>query len=352
MTPNRQDQNDANENATRKPTPPTIYAAFHDAGRAESAAGALIDHGVKAESISLVVSEEYNQRRGTVDDPELNYTQPTVVSGEAGSTGRFDPLGNDLRVGTPPVMGGNLGPVGESAELGLNPAQDDYPRSGAGLPTEFASRPPAAKSDFNADLDKRGYNEGYETGVPNVEADNSVQDHRENEARLSVERDEGLDINRPAEADIRSARDSDRTIGAPAYDPERAAKMGVTTTTIADAADAAKKGVVAGLGLGALAAAAALTIPGVGVILGGGALATAIAGLAASAGAGAVAGGVVGYLKDQGVPANDIPHYQNAYENGGAILSVHLDEDSDRAKIESVLSKYGADRVERYGYAA
>ena len=43
---------------------------------------------------------------------------------------------------------------------------------------------------------------------------------------------------------------------------------------------------------------------------------------AEKAGAGAVAGGVVGYLKDQGIPADQIHDYQKAYEGGGAILNV------------------------------
>lgn len=311
---------DVKENATRKPTDPTIYAAFADPRHAESAAGALIDHGVKAEDISLVVSDAYNERRGTPDDPELSYTQPTIVSGEAGATGRFDPMGNDSRVGLPPVQGANNFPVGEDAEATLNPAQDDYPRSGdLNAPqTELASSPVSAAGT------------------------QALQD----------EGDEGLDINRPNAADIRTPRDADRTIGGSAYDPEVAAKRGITTTTIGDAASAAKKGVIAGLGVGALAAVAALAIPGFGMIVGGGALATALAGVAASAGAGAMAGGVVGYLKDQGVPANDIPAYQQAYENGGAILAVHLTENANRGKIEEIVNKYGAEKVDRYGYVA
>lgn len=342
------------EDATRKPTEPTIYAAFADAGQAESAAGALIDHGVKADDISLVVSEAYKARRGTPQDPELNYTQPTRPSGPAGGTNRFDPLGNDLHNSTPVlIQGANNGPVGETAELDLNPAQNDYPVGSRDVPTEFSSRPTDSKYDYNPGLDKRDYNADY---MADVDQENRKEAERDLARRspddLSKEADEGLDINRPDGSETLDAHGADRTIGPAAYDPERAAKQGVTTTTIADAASAAKKGVVAGLGVGALAAVAALTIPGFGFIVGGGALATALAGLAASAGAGAVAGGVVGYLKDQGVPANDIPKYQKAYEDGGAILSVHLGEGADRGKIEEILNKYGAERVDRYGYAA
>ncbi|MEZ0325592.1 MAG: hypothetical protein ACAH95_06780, partial [Fimbriimonas sp.] len=166
---------------------------------------------------------------------------------------------------------------------------------------------------------------------------------------LRNEPDEGLDVNR---FDGDETRDSDRTIGPRSYDPERAAKTGISTTTIEDAGEAAKKGALFGLGVGAFAAVTALAVPGFGLVLGGGALAIASAALAASAGAGAVAGGVVGYLKDQGVPAHDIPHYQRAVEAGGAILSVHLAETEDRAVIEQLMRKYGAHATNDYGYAA
>lgn len=341
-----------NENeikATTEHHSPAIYAAFDDPHRAESAAGALLDHGVKAERISLVMNEEAQNKRGTVDDPELQFTQPTVVSGEAGSTGRFDPLGNDLRQGSavPLLQGGNNFPVGEDAEVdgGLNPAQNDYPRTGSDSVTELSSRPPAARSDFNPDLDKREYNASYD-----ATADREMISEQRRGLDDYAKDDEGLAINRPDHP--RNAHDAERTIGPAAYEPERAAKMGVTTTTIGDAASAAKMGVVAGLGVGAIAAAVALAVPGVGLVIGGGALATALAGLAASAGAGAIAGGVVGYLKDQGIPAHDIPRYQRAYEGGGAILSVQMESEAEREAIEALIRKYGATSVDRYGYAA
>ena len=191
-------------------------------------------------------------------------------------------------------------PIGEGAEVNadLNPAQDDYPRAGTDAPIELTSRPIR-----------------HDDGAPLVIA----QGH---------------------DADVRE------------YDAERAAKAGVSTTTIQDAAKGAAKGVGYGLGVGALAAVASLAIPGFGLVLGGGALAVAVAGLAASAGAGAVAGGVVGYLKDQGVPADEIPAYQSAYEDGGAILSVAMHETTDTIKVQEILRKYGASNVRPFGYAA
>jgi hypothetical protein len=346
-----------NENeikATTEHHSPTIYAAFSDPHRAESAAGALLDHGVKADRISLVMNEEAQKKRGTIEDPEMQYTQPTVLSGRDGATGRFDPLGNDIRTSTPPlIQGGNNWPAGEDAEVdgGLNPAQNDYPRTDSTSPTEFSSRPPDSRYDFNPGLDRRDYNADYQADVDRENRSEAERDAaRRNVDNLTNEADEGLDINRTDHP--QNTHDADRTIGPAAYEPDRAAKHGVTTTTIGDAASAAKKGVVAGLGVGALAAVAALAVPGVGLVVGGGALATALAGLAASAAGGAVAGGVVGYLKDQGVPGPDIPRYQQAYDGGGAILSVQLESEAERDAIEQVLRKYGASSVDRYGYAA
>ena len=75
----------------------TIYAAFADPARAESAAGALLDHGVAASDISLVLSEEAKHRTHGYADAATQNSQPTIVSGPAGSGNPFDPLGNEQR---------------------------------------------------------------------------------------------------------------------------------------------------------------------------------------------------------------------------------------------------------------
>ena len=329
--------------------PETLYAAFADAAHAESAAGALLDHGVAAKDISLVLNEEAKKRVAGYEDAATMGSQPTIPSGAAGATGTFDPLGNDLRGAVPPIPGGNMFPIGETAEVNadLNPAQNDYPRTGSDSPTELSSRPPNSKYDWNPDLDKKAYNADYER--PNSEKmDDEIRLEgdrdraRVDPASFAKENDEGMAAS--SEGHVADVRDA-------GYDAERAAKAGVTTTTVQDAAKGAAKGVGFGLGVGALAAVASIAIPGFGLVLGGGALAAAVAGLAATAGAGAVAGGVVGYLKDQGVPADQIPAYQKAYEDGGAILSVIV-EGTDTSTVEGLLAKYGATSVRHFGYAA
>ena len=136
-------------------------------------------------------------------------------------------------------------------------------------------------------------------------------------------------------------------------DEELDAKTGLTTTTPGDAAAGAVKGAAFGLGAGALAAAASVILPGFGPVLGGGALATAIAGAAGATAAGAVAGGVYGFLKDQGVPEDHAMKYEEAYQAGGAVLSVTLpSNDVDRMEAERILAKYGASNVGAYGVTA
>ena len=50
--------------------------------------------------------------------------------------------------------------------------------------------------------------------------------------------------------------------------------------------------------------------------------------------------------------SSKIPHYQDAYEKGGAIVSVSIGDGVDRAKVEDVLHKYGGSNVQNFGYAA
>lgn len=132
-------------------------------------------------------------------------------------------------------------------------------------------------------------------------------------------------------------------------DLEKAGKQGISTTTGADAGVGAAKGAGLGLGLGAAAAVASLLIPGVGLVIGGGALALAIAGAAGATAAGAVAGGVTGYLKDQGVPEPAAADYDDAYNHGSALLTVHVPSGRvTNAEVIDTLAKYRASNVHTY----
>lgn len=61
----------------------TLYASFVDVGGAERAAGALIDHGVRAQDISFIANESYSDANRSVvtsTDTAVVYTDPTDVA--------------------------------------------------------------------------------------------------------------------------------------------------------------------------------------------------------------------------------------------------------------------------------
>jgi hypothetical protein len=133
------------------------------------------------------------------------------------------------------------------------------------------------------------------------------------------------------------------------YDPEMAAKGGLTPTTPEDAGAGAIKGAGIGIGVGALAALGSMFIPGVGLVVGGGALAASLLGLAATTGAGAIAGAVTGYLKDQGMDSHMAEHYAAVVTGGGGLVSVSVPSGNvDESTVRSVLDKYGAANVTNY----
>jgi len=130
---------------------------------------------------------------------------------------------------------------------------------------------------------------------------------------------------------------------------EHVGKTGLSTTTASDAGAGAAKGAGIGLGLGVAAAIASVIVPGIGLVLGGGALAVAVAGTVGATAAGAIAGGVTGYLKDQGVPDGAASDYDQAYNNGSAVLTVHVPSGKmSKMEIESILSKYHATYIHSY----
>jgi hypothetical protein len=130
---------------------------------------------------------------------------------------------------------------------------------------------------------------------------------------------------------------------------ERAAKVGLSTTTAEDAEVGAAKGAGVGLGVGVLAGLAALFVPGVGLVFGAGALATAIGAAVGTTAAGAVAGGVTGYLKDQGVSEVVATAYTTRLQQGGAILELILPSGKvDEMTGAEIVAKYGGSDVNLY----
>jgi hypothetical protein len=65
----------------------TLYASFADASLAERAVGALLDHGVRGEDISLIACESYGRGRAAAEDTasEAEVEDP-VLAGKSGLT--------------------------------------------------------------------------------------------------------------------------------------------------------------------------------------------------------------------------------------------------------------------------
>ena len=195
----------------------TIYAAFESAAQAEKAASNFLENGYSATDLSLVISNS--------GVPSAESTAPEPDTDE-----------------------------------GLNPAQMDYPVGEGLTPTAFSSRPPSAKSDYNPNLDTRGYNADYKR---DVELD------LESDARNSVNESDTLDpetppVNQAEDPPSGKAVVADKAQAEAAPEEQNKAKF-------------AAIGAGLGVGVGALAAVFAAAIPGIGLVLGGGALAAGLA---------------------------------------------------------------------------
>jgi hypothetical protein len=278
----------------------TIYASFADPSDAEKASGALLDHGVLSEDLSIVTSRAKYDVEETAVSPEYNTTRfertddPTVVRTDNPNYDRYD-NDNDLKNMADAGAGWTGAAGNKVAEMG--------DRAVAGAAKIFGQDASAAEYDAAADA------RNAEAHADNVGAKGEMADAVDADSTYASRPAYTTDPNSP---DYRSrtyvADDSTNT--------EDAAKHGISVTTPEDAGAGAVKGAGWGLGIGAVAALASLFIPGVGLVVGGGALAAALGGLAAATGAGAAAGAVTGYLKDQGVEHHVAETYDTTVAGG------------------------------------
>ncbi|MEA2552622.1 MAG: hypothetical protein QOJ65_798 [Fimbriimonadaceae bacterium] len=282
-----------------------LYAAFTDPALAEKAAGALLDHGVRAEDLSLVQNEScYSMPRSVNEDTGVS----PVIEGEMTGATPYSPgvMGTGTYVA--PVDGGY--PMNSERDSIDTYSTGTVMESGTGMYNETN-----VQSGSMTTTGARSGGTGETMGMTTGSMDN--EDDCEDPEKV-----------------------------------EKSAKHGISTTTPADAGVGAIKGAAVGLGIGALAALASLLIPGVGLVVGGGALATALGGLLGATGAGAIAGAMTGYLKDQGVEEHVAEQYGQAIAQGGAILAVHVPSgDVDEPKARQLLEKYGATNVNTYAMA-
>lgn len=117
---------------------PTLYASFEDASAAEKAAGALLDHGARAEDISIIATEEYGRSKGvpasTMYDPPTDRTRAAANIGPDEyntmtvdrETGEVDPMDRD----NSPVTRDRTEDV--DAESGISTTTGEDAASGAG----------------------------------------------------------------------------------------------------------------------------------------------------------------------------------------------------------------------------
>jgi uncharacterized membrane protein len=307
----------------------TIYATFIDPSHAERATGALLDHGVLNQDISIVSSHTAIPISGVVSgvsDWRTENKAPSVYDSEGNPSFAKDgdnDFKNTLDAGAGYVSsaGNRVAEFGDHAAAGIAGAVgNDSAAAGFNAAAE--------RRDSKGDIEQRNANREWEdaTDSSNVDA-------------LANNRISGYDVesNRP---DV---------ITDSSIDTEDQAKTGISTTTPGDAGAGAIKGAGWGLGVGAVAALAALFVPGVGLVIGGGALAAALGAVAASTGAGAAAGAVAGYLKDQGVDDAVANEYQTTVTGGGAVVAVTVPSGRcSEAEAREVLNKYGATNINAF----
>ena len=117
----------------------------------------------------------------------------------------------------------------------------------------------------------------------------------------------------------------------------------------------APEGALAGAGaggalggtLGLLAGIGALAIPGLGPFIAAGPILAALSGVAA----GAAVGGLTGALIGMGIPEIEAKQYEGKIAGGNILLSVHVDNDDQRATAKTILDAHGATDIVTVGEA-
>jgi len=138
-------------------------------------------------------------------------------------------------------------------------------------------------------------------------------------------------------------------VGDAANDYAKHLKTGTQTTASTDddvkAGEGAGFGAVVGALTGIIAGLGALAIPGIGPVLAAGPLLAAATGGAVGAVAGAATGGLVAGLVKTGVPEEDAQYYAEGVRRGGALVTVHAQENMAR-KAYDIMNRDGAVNID------
>lgn len=105
---------------------------------------------------------------------------------------------------------------------------------------------------------------------------------------------------------------------------------------------AAAGGAIGGT-LGLLLGIGALAIPGLGPFIAAGPIMATLAG----AGAGGAVGTLTGALVGLGIPEYEAKRYESFLKSGGALLTVHADDNDWAKKAKDALARYGAKDIDK-----
>ena len=112
---------------------------------------------------------------------------------------------------------------------------------------------------------------------------------------------------------------------------------------VSNTAAGAGTGAVVGGISGLLVGLGVLTIPGIGPVLAAGPLATTLLGI----GVGAAAGGLIGALIDLGIPEEEAQYYAEGLRRGGAVVTVHTENEGIIRRVTDVFERHNAVNIDR-----
>lgn len=107
------------------------------------------------------------------------------------------------------------------------------------------------------------------------------------------------------------------------------------------AAAGAGTGGLLGGAIGWLAGIGALAIPGLGPFIAAGPIMAALSGAAA----GAALGGLAGMLIGMGIPEYEAKRYEGKIKEGNILISVHTDNNTERARARQIFDEAGAEDI-------
>lgn len=140
---------------------------------------------------------------------------------------------------------------------------------------------------------------------------------------------------------VRGFRGEDISVLMPSIQSSKEFSEEKSTKAPEGAAAGASSGLVLGGALGWLVGAGALAIPGIGPFVAAGPILASIAG----AGIGGTVGGITGALIGYGIPEHEAKRYENRVQEGGILISVHVDDSMWGAKARMTLEDCGANDI-------